>query len=417
MPVEPKKNSKHYTDDEVREICLDPANKKLSVAEMSKKYHVTSQSIRNWRKKYTLGDRGKNTETNKRDDVSPDINQSVFDSTPLKQIYPLHEGAAHIGIKLDQLLQYAVIGKVKLCFPVDPRAVTASSATINLINKEEALSTVLERSVILNMDCVHYLVIAKDDCKKIQVQGFTNNHIFPSGYLLMKNGFFIHREPSLHSFNELDEVHNFHLLARNGLLTDGGINLSIVGVMQYIRQEMLFVTIEELKSLLDSESNRMAERPLVLEEYVLSKNKSSLLVDLDQVAYAIWGDFNPIRVLKHSKPELVAIYLQEKFQFFPINAKSAARMILPDPIQNPVVRKGLGYRARMLQELLDAWGRLCVAKNFQRDDQIRFDLEVEKWMQERGSLIVRDTKLLTTAQKIITPDVAPFHNPRRSAKN
>ncbi|PTQ87185.1 hypothetical protein [Agitococcus lubricus] len=414
MSVEPKKNSKHYTDDEIRDICFDPANKQLSSTEMSQKYNVTSQSIRNWRKKYIWGDQEKNTGINKSGEFSPDINQSIFDSTPLKLIYPLRDGAIHIGIRPDQLLQYAVIGKIKLCFPVDPRTVPGSSATINLINTDK-LPTVFAKFQMLHLDLVHYLVVGRDDCKKIQAQGFTENYIFPSGYLLL-NDRVVHREPPVHTMSDLKQLHNFHLLARNGLLTAGNINISKVGVLQYIRQDMLFVTAEELKLLVDSESKRMAVRPESLEEYVLSKSKSSLLVDLDQAAFALWGDFNPIRALKYSKLDLVAAYLQENFHFFSINAKSAARMILPDPIQNPIVRNDFVYRARMLQELWEAWGSLCETINFQRDDQVRFDLDVEAWMQVRRSLIARDVKLLKTAQKLITPDFAPFHNPRRSAK-
>jgi hypothetical protein len=72
-------------------------------------------------------------------------------------------------------------------------------------------------------------------------------------------------------------------------------------------------------------------------------------------------------------------------------------------------------KVRPMDAYIQAWNELCINKEFKKDDETKYDRDADSWFKDKfkHKLSLADNKRRLLA-KVILPDNAPFHNPRRA---
>lgn len=435
MAGKPKTRKPRHSPETIAQACQEHRDNGVSFAILAKKNDVSEQTVRNWWKEYL---KKASAEDGVIGQVGANVNDTVsMNSVPSPLIYSLAEGARFIGITADQLLHYGTLGKVRLCIEVHRGIIPVSSATIMEV-KSRLVSRGSSHDLVrlqLLCDRVDYLLLEKEDCARIESTGSAFREQFFGGYVIQKGESlsfkgppelpqWLQRATALHSsyFNP-DPLRNlfrpkkvpcFHVLTGYRPEDSLDIDKAVGGIS--IRRGELSVTAEGLQLLSNAEKDRRPVWSGPEEEFRVHDNRSSLLADLDQAAFELWGDFNPIKAAACSTPETLTDYLMTHFRFGKIHAERAARMILPDEKANPIRSREKPHRAAMLQDLIALWRAVCMSRAFQkgRDEESLFKKAVEDWFNGvgRASGLAASVELRKTAAALVMSDNAPFNRVR-----
>lgn len=401
-----KKVKKQLSYDQNMALYRKYLSEKVTYKQLGEEFGVTAQTASNIVKRMLESEV-----------IKPESHNNYLDNisnaVPASLIATLNDAAIEAKITSSQLLHYAALGKLELCIAVEPSATPISSATINIINSmvNEGNDPV-SLAMIVHLDKVDYLILEPKDLIKLEMAEVTYRTNFSKGYLLI-NGQLISREPSVHSIEDILKPCFFHLIRRYDPSIKPRIILKEVGGLQYIDRSMLQVNRAVLNEFIETEQLRIPFRPQITEDFVMHANRSTLLINLDQAAFELWGDFNPIKTTKFNTPEIVADYLVSKFNFHRFHANHAAVMILPSK-SNLIGNRAMPYRTVMLQTLIDGWQAICLEHLFVSEEKILYDNKSRKWLSAHSLTLAKNQAMLTSASKIILSDDAPFHNPRKA---
>ena len=382
---------------------------KMTYKQLGAEFGVTAQTASNIVKRMMEGEVIKpGGHNNYLDNISTN-------AVPASLIISLNDAAIEAKITSAQLLHYAALGKLKLCIAVEPGTTPISSATINMINSLVDEGNDPEGlDMIAYLDKVDYLILEPKDLKQLELAEVTYRAHFSKGHLLI-NGQLNSRDPSVHSKEDTQKDCFFHLIRRYDPWTKPRIILKEVGGLQYIDRTKLKVNRAVLNEFIETEQLRIPSRPQIAEGFLVHANRSSLLIDLDQAAFELWGDFNPIKATRFNTPEIVADYLVSKFNFHRLHANHAAVMILPSK-SNPIRSREVPYRTVMLQTLIDGWQAICLEHLFVSEEKILYDNKSSKWLSTHSLTLKKNEAMRSSASKIILSDDAKFHNPRKPPK-
>lgn len=425
-----------HSPETIAQACQEHRDNEVGFAILANQYDVSEQTVRNWWKAYqnkasaengVIGQVGANV-----------IGAVSMNAVPSPLIYSLVDGARFIGITADQLLHYGTLGKVRLCIEIHNGLIPVSSATI-METKSPSVSLGRKSHDLVRLcllcDRVDYLLLEKEDCTRIESTGSAFREQFFGGYVIQKGESLsfkgppelperLQRATARHaSYLNPDPLRNllrpkkvpcFHVLT--GYRPEDGMEIdqAVGGIT--IRRGELSVAAEELQLLANTEKDRKPVWSGPEEEFRTHDNRSSLLVNLDQVAFELWGDFNPIKAATCSTPEALTDYLMTHVGFGKLHAERAARMLLPDAKTNPIRSRERPYRAAMLQDLIALWRSVCAGRPFQkgRDEENLFKKAVEDWFNGVGleSGLAASVELKKTAAALVMPDNAPFNRVR-----
>lgn len=425
-----------HSPETIAQACQEHRDNGLGFVILAKQYDVSEQTVRNWWKAYQ-------NKASAEDGVIGQVGANVIgavsmNAVPSPLIYSLVDGARFIGITADQLLHYGTLGKVRLCIEIHNGLIPVSSATI--MEAKSPLVSLGRKShdlVRLRLLCdrVDYLLLEKEDCTRIESTGSAFREQFFGGYVIQKGECLSFRGPPelpewlqratarhasylypdpLRNLLRPKKVACFHVLT--GYKPEEGMDIDqAIGGITIGRGE-LSVAAEELHLLAKAEKDRRPVWSGPEEEFRTHDNRSSLLADLDQAAFELWGDFNPIKAANCSTPEALTDYLMTHFGFGKLHAERAARMLLPDAKTNPIRSRERPYRAAMLQDLIALWRSVCAGRPFQkgRDEENLFKKAVEDWFNSVGleSGLAASVELKKTAATLVMPDNAPFNRLR-----
>lgn len=401
-----KKVKKQLSDDRKVALYKKYLSVKVTYKQLGEEFGVTAQTASNIVKRMMEGEVIKpGGHNNYLDNISTN-------AVPASLITSLNDAAIEAKITSAQLLHYAALGKLELCIAVEPGTTPISSATINIINSmvDEGNDPV-SLAMIANLYKVDYLILEPEDLIKLEMTGVTYRANFSKGYFLI-NGQLTPIDPSVHIIEDIQKACFFHLICKYDPTIKPRIMLKEDGGLQYIDRSKLKVNRAVLNDFIKTEQLRIPSRPQVTEDFVVHANRSSLLIDLDQAAFELWGGFNPIKATQFNTPEIVADYLVSKFNFHRLHANHAAVMILPSK-SNPISSQALHYRTVILQTLIDGWQAICHKESFVSGQKTLYDNKACKWLSSHSLTLAKNQAMLSSASKIILPDNAPFHNPRK----
>lgn len=387
-------------------------DKKKSIKEIASECNVSEQTIRNWVKKYQNIDQADITEP-----IKTIVDYVYANIVPLPLVYTLEEAASVAKISIDQLLYYAALGKITLFIdrPIDllvfsQKDLINQGATLKLKNTD---SEIWSRRKI-NSFKPPFLVINDMDCKKIGM-GFSINKKDFDGVFLLKENEMLKQEDLYFIFKE-DLIDNIEIIYINQKIIDANKD----GTSINISKNLLKLSSKDLNQLIEKETQRKANRKPSQEPFAVHKNKSSFLVALDQAAFELWGDFNPIKAAIFNTSEKIAEYLQHNFNFCKANAQPLAVLITPSAenrILPSIDSKEMSYRPRLLSIVIQAWEAVCMSRVFDKGaNSVKYEDDARKWLMDKCPDLTKYAKTVSNVVKLLTPDNAPFEKLRKAKK-
>jgi transposase-like protein len=416
-----KTRKKRIPDDKKIESVMDYINHKKSISIIASDFKVSEQAVRDWVKKY---------QNSTQADLIPSI-ENVTDCiytniTPIPLVYTLEEAASVAKISTNQLLHYAVLGKITLFFdrPIDVLAMTKEWIKFSRYPQNhdqyqvkntfsDALDSVFAKLVFSFK--YNFLVVSQSDCKCLEMGLNISKYNFHGVYWVDENNELAFKKEGADSDNGFYTLSESLVKDKRGECTEKDCH-SI-----HISKKMLKVSSKELEELISSEIKRKANRVPSQEQFAVHENKSTFLVELDQAAFELWGDFNPIKAAVFNTTDKVAEYLVDNFHFCTANALPLAIIISPSA-NNPILptkedAKEITYRPRLLSGVIQAWGAVCMAKKFVKgDNSIKYEEMARKWLTDNWPELTKYEKIITNVVKLITPDNALFYKLRKSKK-
>lgn len=426
---------KRLSDDQTNKLVMEHINNNKSISDIALENNVSEQTVRNWVNKYR---NSKKTEPSPLIENITDYVYANIIPTPL--VYTLEEAASVAKISPNQLLHYAVLGKITLFFdrPIDVLAMSEKDVDlapqnyfptrmlpIVLDEKEEALNKILYDTVFKrNFNCFkcNFLAISQDECNKLEMGVIIRSYKFDSIYFVNENNELIQNKP-ISDKGDMEKIQDFYYafkeeFVKNNKYIDIQKNYHAID----ISKGMLKVSSKELSQLVSNEINRKSERKPSQEQFAVHENKSTFLIKLDQAAFELWGDFNPIKAAIYNTSGKVGEYLENNFGFCAANAYPLAVIITPSA-NNPILpikeedAQEITYRPRLLSGVLQAWSAVCMPKKFEKgDSQIRYEDVARKWLTDNWPELTKYEKTISNVVKLITPDNSPFDKLRKSKK-
>ncbi|MDI1302520.1 MAG: hypothetical protein PSX71_11490 [bacterium] len=433
MAVSSTRKKRHSKAD-IEKACKRHREEGVPVSLLAQEYDVSEQTIRNWLAK-PVGASGKGVATEGMGVTSGPV--VGVNAPPAPLMYSVSAGAQSVLITDVQLLHYAALGKVRLCIAVPQERTTVSLASIMEAKfRPPYFSDKSNFSRLMRaLDRVDYLLVEKEDCARIESAGSAFREKFFGSYLLARDGGFSSNPPpdfsdtvksilarkERYSFQPLGKflrpqrVPCFYALAEFEANDGLDIDLDRVNGGLTIRNDDLMIAATELQLLRDAEIGRVSSRQ-DKEPFHSHENRSSCLSLLDDVAFELWGDFNPIKAAKFNSAEKVAVYLEYSFGFPKTHATRAARMIFHDEKLNPPKSKAPLYRAAMLQDLIDLWGAACQGRSYRKGmhEEALYEKAIADWFNGVGAIsgLAKLVELKKTAAVLVRPDNAPFNRLR-----
>ena len=174
-------------------------------------------------------------------------------------------------------------------------------------------------------------------------------------------------------------------------------------------------TYREFMEKLDVMQQKNGLKKLILD---LRQNPGGFM---DQAAFELWGDFNPIKAAVFNTSDKVGEYLVDDFHFCAANAFPLAVIITPSAnnlmLPTKEDAKKMTYRPRLLSGVLEAWGAVCMPKKFEKgDNPIKYEVEAKRWLTDNCPDLTKYEKTISNVVKLIVPDNAPFDKLRKSKK-
>lgn len=411
-----KKEVKAQLSEEKRiELYTRYINEKKTYKELGAEFGVSAQTASNIVKRF-----------NENQIIRPENNNSSSGNTPINSVpaplaYSLSDAAIEAKISSAQILHYGALGKLELCIPIEPGATPISSATIREINlMADEGANLAEFHLIVALDKVDYLVLEPADIIRLERFEYSLRVQFSGGYFIRSDGSLVFREPPGHRMEDLEKPEFFHLITKYDPKVNPRIDLKKIGGNQYIDRSKLRVRRDALNMFIEAEKARIPAQQPPKEDFILHENSSIMLIELEQVAFEIWGDFNPIKAVEYNTPERVAEYLVSKFSFHNIHAKYGAIIIFPTDV-NRILNREKPYRTEMLQTLIDGWQEICRdysfgdGKDAKYDSKTKYDNKAKKWLSSRSLTFAKSQALLSSAIKIMLSEKAPFDHPRKAS--
>lgn len=409
---------KRLSESKIIEFVMDYITHKKTIKTIASELNVSEQTVRNWVKKY---------QNSKQAEPSPlieNITDYVYaNNIPIPLIYTLEEAASVAKISINQLLHYAALGKIILFIdrPID--SVVLSIGQVELTcSHYSRFSRVSQQDNLLKKVTkwltdsykVPFLAISCSDCKYLEM-----------GLSITKNEFhsvfYLQNEELIRSVDNKGKREVYYVFSENLIINDELIDVNKDRFSIHVSKKILKVSSKELEELISSEIKRKANRQPCQEQFVVHENKSTFLVELDQAAFELWGDFNPIKAVVFNTSDKVGEYLADSFQFCAANAHPLAVIITPSA-NNPILptevdAKEITYRPQLLSGVLLAWSAVCMSKKFEKvDSPIRYEEVARKWLTDNWPELTKYEKTISNVVKLITPDNAPFDKLRKSKK-
>lgn len=416
-------------DDKKKESVMDYIHNKKSISTIASERNVSGQAVRNWVNDYR---NSKQTEPSPLIENITDYVYANIIPTPL--VYTLAEAASVAKISINLLLHYASLGKITLFFdrPID--VLVMSKKDIESVSEKfssfsaTTLKTTSNNGAVCFYDArfdeicssfkFPFLVISRNDCSYLEMGLGMSSYRFVGVYSLNKDNDLTLEMLSRDNKNQEDF---YYTLKKDMVKSNQYIEIKEDCHAIDISKKMLKVSSRELDELISSEIKRKANREASQEQFALHENKSTYLVELDQAAFELWGDFNPIKAAVFNTSDKVGEYLVDNFQFCKANALPLAVIISPSA-NNPILptkedAKEITYRPRLLSGVIQAWGAVCMAKKFLKgDNSIKYQEEVNRWLTCNWPELTKYEKTISNVVKLITPDNAPFDKLRKSKK-
>ena len=260
-----------------------------------------------------------------------------------------------------------------------------------------------------------FLVLSQVDCQHLELGLAIRKCNFHGVYWVDENNELKFKKKGADSNNDFYTLIESLVKDRRGACTEKDCH-SI-----HISKKMLKVSSRELKELTSSEIKRKANRKPSQEQFAVHENKSTFLVELDQAAFELWGDFNPIKAAVFNTSDKVGEYLVDDFHFCAANAFPLAVIITPSAnnlmLPTKEDAKKMTYRPRLLSGVLEAWGAVCMPKKFEKgDNPIKYEVEAKRWLTDNCPDLTKYEKTISNVVKLIVPDNAPFDKLRKSKK-
>jgi transposase-like protein len=395
-----KVRKKRISDDQQKESVFDYINKKKSVSTIASELNVSEQTVRDWVNKY------RNSAQNEPSPLTENITDYVYANIiPTPLVYTLEEAASAAKISTNQLLHYAVLGKITLFFdrPIDVLAMTKEWIKPSRYPQNhdqyqvkntfsDALDSVFAKMVFSFK--YNFLVVSQSDCKCLEMGLSISKYNFHGVYWVDENNELAFKKEGADSDNGFYTLSESLVKDKRGECTEKDCH-SI-----HISKKMLKVSSKELEEFISSEIKRKANRVPSQEQFAVHENKSTFLVELEQAAFELWGDFNPIKAAVYNTSDKVAEYLEDNFHFFTANAVPLAVIITPSA-NNRILptnkdREGITYRPQLLSGVIQAWSAVCMPKKF-----------------EKGDNSIKHEETISNVVKLIIPDNAPFTKLRK----
>lgn len=404
--------SKQNLSEESKQQIVDEwISGKKTIVQLAKEHGCSQQSIRNWAKK-------KITDTSVCDKTSSQLGVDIpANRVSIEKLYTSSEASKLAKITVDQLHIYVIKESIKAYiynskkyqFVDRERYKTYQFRHVDSVNATNSRDLDVYTPYLLNISTEDYKILI-DAKENVEIKRFP--------LIVLKNdNHFSKKEPRQIAFSDRDTFSiGINIFDDEGYDSFYQINKKQNSIITSNIEDLRFLS-KEFELFIKEEKSRIAIRSPVIELFATHPNKSSLLVDLDTAAFEIYGTYNPIKTAHYDTTEKISTYLMERFSFFKIHADVAAEVILPST-DNPIEEDSQGeYRTLLLQLLIHAWNELCINKEFKRHDEIKYDHDSESWFKEKFkhqlNLSLKNRRILA---KIILPDNAPFHNPRRAKK-
>lgn len=418
-------SKKNLSEELKQQIVDDWINGKKTVAQLADEHGCSEQSIRNWAKK-------KITDTPVYDKTSSqlvgeDFNNQVdilANRVPKPLFYSLEDASVLAKITVDQLFHYAIMGCIKAYIVNNTDYNFMDQVSINYYDIELKLDANLigYKEPEPKLYKPFLLNVSSDDCKRLSDLRSMNIKKFPS--IILEEG--VHNfiikfpqkldSPNFRAFRKaIYGGYNFFY----PICVESNYSLSDDHARKFVNINIMDVKFfsQDLDELIKKQKKLIHLRGAVMDLFATHANKSSLLVDLDQVAFELYGTFNPIKVAHYNTKEKISTYLIERFGFFKVHADVAAEVILPSSTNQIEDDNQSSYRPHLLQLLIQAWNDLCLKQVFTKESQIKYDIDAETWFKDKFKHeLSRFRKSRTLLAKIILSDNAPFHNQRRHKK-
>jgi len=299
---------KRIPDDKKMESVLDYINKKKSIKTIASECGVSEQSVRDWVNKY---------QNSTQADILPSI-ENVTDYiytniTPIPLVYTLEEAASVAKISTNQLLHYAALGKVILFIarPIDSVVLTKWQIDLHSNDSSHLAKDFQQNDWFKNLKNsykIPFLAISCSDCKCLEM-----------GLSISKNEFgsvFDVQNDELIKLEDNNEKEDFYYVFNEDFIQKNeknDVNKDRISIG--ISKSHLKLSSKELNQLVNDEIKRKANRVPSQEQFAVHENKSTFLVELDQAAFELWGDFNPIKAAVYNTSDKVAEYLEDNFTF------------------------------------------------------------------------------------------------------
>ena len=408
-------SKKNLSEELKQQIVNEWINGKKTIAQLAKEHGCSEQSIRNWAKKNI-------TDTSVCDNTSGPLGVDIpANRVPALALYSLEEASRLAKITVEQLLYYAIRGDIKAYIINTKNYCFIDQVGLDVHDDQLKIRAILNACNLptnKQLYIPYLLTLSKDDSKRLATQEAIHVKRFPSIVVKADNDEFSIKLPRRPDY--LGIVKNLKIISGDYQffypVDNQNMDASSIESLELIFTNIRFIA-KELSEFIEQERSVIPKRNSIIELFATHTNKSSLLVDLDAAAFEMYGTYNPIKAAHYDTTEKISTYLMDRFGFFKIHADVAAEVILPSS-DNPIKEGSqVEYRSRHLQLLIHAWNELCINKEFKRDDETRYDRDADSWFKEKLkhqlNHSLKNRKILV---KIILPDNAPFHNPRRAKK-
>ncbi len=418
-------SKKNLSEELKQQIVNEWINGKKTIAQLAKEHGCSEQSIRNWAKKNII-------DTSVCDKTSSQLGVDIPANRVSESIvYSLTAAAVEIKVNKKQLIHYAILGKISIyaentdCYYLIDRVQLDDLAQYynpkNWMNWSDSPRRDYKNSctvpLLLSLELsdyqeiYHYGAINKSKFSRISTKEYVIDGEKKEQILKWK------KPQPIDVLEHFGNGNFFYPFIEKDIPTLDSESYKGDRVRKIrIDFDRLRVLSEDLKYLVEQELNIIHQQQSQ-EIFQNHDNKSSLLVDLDKAAFDFYGVFNPIKAAHYDTIEKISTYLMERFGFFKIHADVAAEVILPSSNNTIKDDNQSEYRPRLLQLLIQAWNELCINKEFKKDDEIKYDCDADNWFNDnfkhKLNLSYKNRMILA---KIILPDNASFHNPRRAKK-
>ncbi len=260
----------------------------------------------------------------------------------------------------------------------------------------------------------NFLAVSQSDCKDLEMGLSISKYKFHSVYWVDKKNNLM---SSALDNNNSEET--FYALKESLARDNEGIDLKKDCHSIQVYKNMLKVSSKDLDQLISDEVERKVKREGNQELFCTHENKSCLLVDLDQAAFELWGDFNPIKAAVFNAQEKIIKYLTDNFNFYEVDAKSAALVLLPST-KNPILStktnaQYVPYRPQMLTTLIEAWLNVSKPHKFTKNEKILYDEKAGEWLSKNLPTLVNFPNVRLVLANIISSDNTGFKKKRKKS--